>query len=255
MKPKVISIVNRRGGAGKTVTAQTLSAGLYKKGYKTLLIDLDSQSNLTFDTGAKPTDKTALEVIIGACTPEEAIQSTQQGDIIPASPALSRADLIVEGTGKEYRLREALEDLRGYDLIIIDTPPALGVLTINALTASDYAIIPMQAEVHSLQGLTLLYMEAIQTVRKYTNKDLKILGIVITRYNGRAILSKNMRAQIEALAEDLDTKVLAQPIRECIALREAQALQQDVLTYAPRSNATADYKALINEVEREVLKK
>lgn len=251
-KSTVISIVNRRGGVGKTITAQTVGAGLHKRGYSVLLIDLDSQSNLTFDTGAKPTNKTSLEVILRACETEEAIQETKQGDIIPASPALSRSDLIIEGTGKEYRLKEALEDVKAkYDYIIIDTPPALGVLTINALTASDKVIIPTQAEVHSLQGLTLLYNEAIQAVRKYTNPELEIMGIVITRYNGRAILSKTMKEQIEATAKELGTKVFDTPIRECISLKEAQALQEDVLSYAPRSNATADYKALIDEVEKE----
>lgn len=250
-KTMVIGIVNRRGGVGKTITAQTLGAGLHLKGYKVLLIDLDSQSNLSFDTGAKPSSLTSLEVLTGTATMEEAIQHTGQADIVPASPALSTADTVLDGTGKEYRLREALEGIEGqYDFIIIDTPPALNVLTINALTASDEVIIPSQAEVHSLQGIALLYQEAITAVKKYTNPDLHILGILLTRYNGRAILSKEMKSQLEATAKELGTKLFETPIRECISLKEAQALQRDVITYAPRSNATADYKALIEEVEK-----
>lgn len=246
---KTISIVNRRGGVGKTATAHAVGAGLALKGYKVLYIDLDSQCNLTYDVGAKPAPLTSMEVLSGTATAEEAIQHTEGGDIIPASPSLAIADTAIEGTGKEHRLREAIEGLE-YDYIIIDTPPALGVLTVNALTASDSAIIPAQAEVHSLQGIALLY-EAIEAVQKYTNPNLKIAGILITRYNGRAILSKDMRANLEDTARELGTKLYSTPIRECIAIKEAQAVQRDIYSYAPRSNATKDYSALLEELIEE----
>lgn len=246
---KTISIVNRRGGVGKTATAHAVGAGLALKGYKVLYIDLDSQCNLTYDVGAKPAPLTSMEVLSGTATAEEAIQHTEGGDIIPASPSLAIADTAIEGTGKEHRLREAIEGLE-YDYIIIDTPPALGVLTVNALTASDSAIIPAQAEVHSLQGIALLY-EAIEAVQKYTNPKLKIAGILITRYNGRAILSKDMRANLEDTARELGTKLYSTPIRECIAIKEAQAVQRDIYSYAPRSNATKDYTALLEELLEE----
>ena len=124
---ETIAIVNRRGGVGKTATAHAIGAGLARRGYKTLFIDLDSQCNLTFDVGAKTAPLTSMEVLSGTATAQEAIQHTQGGDIIPASPSLAVADTTLEGTGKEYRLREALEPIAGeYDYIIIDTPPALG---------------------------------------------------------------------------------------------------------------------------------
>lgn len=245
---EVIAIVNRRGGVGKTATAHAVGAGLAHRGYKILFVDLDSQCNLTYDLGATPAPLTSLEVLSGTATAAEAIQHAAGGDIIPASPSLAVADTTIEGTGKEYRLKEALEPLAGkYDYIIIDTPPALGVLTVNALTASDSAIIPAQAEVHSLQGIGLLY-EAIRAVQKYTNPALTIKGILLTRYNGRAILSRDMRENLEAAAADLGTKVYATPIRECTAIKEAQATQSDIYSYAPRSNAAADYTALIEEL-------
>lgn len=243
---QTISIVNRKGGVGKTATAHALGAGLSLKGYRVLFIDLDSQCNLSFDLGAKTAPLTALEVLTGSAKAEEAIQHTPGGDIIAGSPALAGADMTIEGTGKEYRLKEALEPLQ-YDFIIIDTPPALGVLTINALTASDRAIIPAQAEVYSLQGIGLLY-EAIQAVKKYTNKSLTVEGVLITRYNGRAILSKDMKSNLEEIAQSLNTKVFQTPIRECISIKEAQAMQTDIFSYAPRSNASADYKALVEEI-------
>ena len=243
-----IAIVNRRGGVGKTATAHALGAGLAHRGFNTLFIDLDSQCNLTFDVGGKSAPLTSLEVLTGTATAREAIQHTQGGDIIPASPSLATADTVLEGTGKEYRLKEAIERLAGdYDYIVIDTPPALGVLTINALTACNSCIIPAQAEVHSLQGIGLLN-EAIEAVKKYTNRDLEIAGILITRYNGRAILSRDMRDTLQEIAGQLGTRVFNTPIRECIAVKEAQALQRDIYTYSPKSNATQDYNELIEEL-------
>lgn len=248
---KTIAIVNRRGGVGKTATAHALGAGLALRGFKILFVDLDSQCNLTYDLGAKPAPLTSMEVLTGTATAQEAIQHTEGGDIIPASPSLAVADTAIDGTGKEHRLKEALADVAGiYDYCVIDTPPALGVLTVNALTASQRAVIPAQAEVHSLQGIALLY-EAIQAVQKYTNPELQIEGILITRYKGRAILSKDMKENLEATAEEIGTKVFSTPIRECIALQEAQAMQRDIFSYAPRSNATADYTAFINEILKE----
>lgn len=245
---EIIAVVNRRGGVGKTATAHALGAGLILKGNKVLFVDLDSQSNLSYDLGVTKPDISAMDVLTGEATAEQAILHTPQGDLIPASEDLATADTAITGTGKEYRLQEALQPLKEmYDYIIIDTPPALGTLTVNALTACTGAIIPAQAEIHSLQGIGLLN-DAIEAVKKYCNRDLYIKGIVITRYNGRAVLSKDMRDNLEAIAAQLHTKVFKEPIRECISIKEAQAAQQSIFEYAPRSNAARDYMALIDEL-------
>lgn len=245
---EIIAVVNRRGGVGKTATAHALGAGLILKGNKVLFVDLDSQSNLSYDLGVTKPDISAMDVLTGEATVEQAILHTPQGDLIPASEDLATADTAITGTGKEYRLQEALQPLKEmYDYIIIDTPPALGTLTVNALTACAGAIIPAQAEIHSLQGIGLLN-DAIEAVKKYCNRDLYIKGIVITRYNGRAVLSKDMRDNLEAIAAQLHTKVFKEPIRECISIKEAQAAQQSIFEYAPRSNAARDYMALIDEL-------
>lgn len=245
---EIIAVVNRRGGVGKTATAHALGAGLILKGNKVLFVDLDSQSNLSYDLGVTKPDISAMDVLTGEATAEQAILHTPQGDLIPASEDLATADTAITGTGKEYRLQEALQPLKEmYDYIIIDTPPALGTLTVNALTACAGAIIPAQAEIHSLQGIGLLN-DAIEAVKKYCNRDLYIKGIVITRYNGRAVLSKDMRDNLEAIAAQLHTKVFKEPIRECISIKEAQAAQQSIFEYAPRSNAARDYMALIDEL-------
>jgi len=249
---EIISIVNRKGGVGKTATAQAIGAGLYQRGYKILFIDLDSQCNLTYDLGiASRVPLSVMEVLTGTATAEEAIVHTKCGDLLAGSPSLAGADIAIDGTGKEYRLSEALEPIKDrYDYIIIDTPVALGTLTINALTASDSAILPAQADLHSLQGIQLLN-EVVGAVQKYTNKGLKIKGILITRYNGRAILSKDMRANLERIAEELHTKVFNTPVRECISVKEAQAVQESIFSYSPKSNASKDYNAVIEEILKE----
>jgi len=154
---KIVAIINQKGGVGKSTTAEALLAGLSLKGYKTLAIDLDAQGNLTYSTGATTEGATALGILTGEVKAKEAIQQTKSGDIIASNKALAGADAFISDTGKEYRLKEALETISGdYDYIIIDTPPALGILTINALTACDSVIIPAQADIYSIQGIEQL---------------------------------------------------------------------------------------------------
>ena len=242
---KTIAIVNRKGGVGKTATAQALGAGLSRRGFKVLYIDLDSQTNLSYGLGADPEGLNSMDVLTGEATAAEAIQHTPQGDVITGSEALAGADAAIDGTGKEYRLKEAIDGLQ-YDYIIIDTPAQLGTLTVNALTAANSVVIPVQAEVYSLQGIGQL-SKTIEAVKKYCNRDLYIRGILITRYNGRAVISKDMQSNLKDAAEQLKTKLYSTPIRECVSIKEAQAIQQDIYTYAPRSNAAKDYEAFIKE--------
>ncbi len=242
---EVVAIVNRKGGVGKTATAQALGAGLARKKKKVLYIDLDSQTNLSYGLGADPEGLSSMDVLTGEATAAEAIQHTPQGDVIAGSEALAGADAAIDGTGKEYRLKEAIDGLQ-YDYIIIDTPAQLGTLTVNALTAADSVIIPVQAEVYSLQGIGQL-SKTIEAVKKYCNHDLYIRGILITRYNGRAIISRDMQSNLEEAAQQLKTRLYSTPIRECVSIKEAQAQQQDIYSYAPRSNAAKDYAAFIEE--------
>lgn len=243
-----IAVINQKGGVGKSTTSNAIGAGLFQRGYKVLFIDLDAQGNLSYSMKCENKPLSSLEVLTGTATAREATLTTPQGDIIPASPALASADTIITDTGREYRLKEALEPLKEvYDYIIIDTPPALGTLTINALTACDSVIIPAQADIYSLQGIGQLN-QTIQTVKRYCNSDLTIKGIVITRYSPRAVLTRDMTDLLEDTAKQLNTKVFTSRIRECIALKEAQASQTDIFTYNPRSNAGIDYKALLEEM-------
>lgn len=176
------------------------------------------------------------------------IQHTEQGDIIPSSSSLAGADAFITNTGKEFRLKEALEQIKdNYDYIILDTPPALGILTVNALTAADRAIIPAQADVYSLQGIAQL-SETIALVKKYCNPDLKIAGILLTRYSTRAVLNRDIANMMREQAKNLDTKLFQTAIREAVAVREAQISQKSIFDYAPKANVTEDFQNFINEL-------
>jgi chromosome partitioning protein len=245
---ETIAVINQKGGVGKSTTAQNIGAGLILKGYSVLFIDLDAQGNLSYTLKANTQGYNVLGVLERPETAKAEIQHTEQGDIIASCPALAGADTIITETGKEYRLKEALETLqRDYDYCIIDTPPALGILTINALTACKGAIIPAQADIFSLQGISQLY-STIDTVKKYCNNDLYIMGILLTRYSHRSIISKEMAEVIDETAGKLKTKLYEAKIRECTALKEAQATRQSIFSYAPKSNAAIDYNALIEEI-------
>lgn len=245
---KVYAVVNQKGGVGKSTTALAIGAGLRKKGYSVLFVDLDAQGNLSYALGADTRGYGALGVLQRPETAKEELQRTAEGDIIASTPALAGADAIITETGKEYRLREALESLQGdYDYCVIDTPPALGILNVNALTAAHRAIIPAQADVFSLQGIAQLNA-TIETVKKYCNNNLSISGIVLTRYSARSIISREVAEMIEDTAHQLKTKLYKAKVREATAIKEAQAVKQNIFSYAPKSNAVADYEALLEEI-------
>lgn len=250
---KIIATINQKGGVGKSTTTHAIGAGLFLRGYKVLFVDLDAQGNLSYalGVGAGLPGLSSLDVMTGTTAAGQAVQKTAQGNAIASSPALAGADTVITEVGKEYRLKEALEILQGqYDYCLLDTPPALGILTVNALTACNGVIIPAQADIFSLQGISQLY-GTLQTVKKYCNPSLKVMGILLTRYSGRAIISREIAEMTEQTAAQLDTKLYASKIRENTAIKEAQARRQSIYDYAPKSNATADYNALVDEIIRE----
>lgn len=249
MDAKIITIANQKGGVAKSTTAHAIGTGLYLQNNRVLMIDLDSQSNLTQTATAEPLQgkKTALEVLQGKARAQEAIIKTPYGDLIPSSPLLT-GDIKTQSKRPDMQLKTALDPLRSlYDYIIIDTPPALGLLTINAFTASKYVIIPAQADFYSLQAIGQLY-NTLQAVRQHNNKDLAILGVLLTRYSGRAILSQDLKELITQTAEQLGTRIFNAVIREAIAIKEAQATQTPIFIYSPKSNPAKDYKSLIDEI-------
>ncbi|MDW5300108.1 MAG: AAA family ATPase [Sedimentibacter sp.] len=246
---KVISISNQKGGVGKTTTTGAIAAGFKLKGYKVLCVDLDPQSNLSFSSGAETEDcPTIYEILKGEAKITFSIQKVPSFDIISSNILLSGIELEFTQTGREFLLKEVLNAVKDkYDYIFIDTPPALSILTVNAFTASDYIIIPMIADIFSLQGIAQL-SETIERVRKYCNANLKIEGIVLTKYSKRTILSKEIKSTAELIAEQLNTCIFNTTIRSSVAIMEAQTNQQDIYKYSPKNSATADYMDLVNEL-------
>lgn len=248
---KILTLSNQKGGVAKTSTSNALAAGLYNRNYKVLAVDLDPQCNLSFSCGVDMlnTEKTLFDVFKGNAEVGETIIPLKLGfDLLPGGLTLAGADMDFTQTGREYMLSEALETVSGkYDFCIIDTPPTLGILTVNALTAADYVIVPMTADIYALQGLTQLNA-LIQNVRRYCNKGLKIAGILLTRYNDRQIISKTLKTNIGQAAERLSTEVFKTYIREGVAVRETQLLQSDLFTDAPKANVTQDYNNFIDEL-------
>ena len=243
---QIIAIINQKGGVGKTTTAHTLGSGLGIRGKKILLIDMDGQRSLSQITNIEEGPGDIFDVLTLKKTLAQCIQSKGSFDIVPASERLFKADYEINEIGKEFRLKEQLENLSDqYDYIIIDTTPALGIITINALTAADSIIIPAQPDILSLQSIGDLY-KTISAVKSYTNKKLEIMGILITRYNGRINASKYITPMMNDTAEAIGTTVLKPYIRECTTIKEAQINRIDVFTYDKNSNIAKDYNELID---------
>lgn len=247
---KTVTLTNQKGGVGKTTTAHILSSGLVKAGFRVLVVDIDPQTNLTYTAGIEPeeTQFDLYDLFKGEAAAAEAILQTAVGfDMIAGSLNLAGADMEFTKAGREYILKELLEPVAGnYDFCIIDTPPALGILAVNALTASDEVIVPMGADVYSMQGLSQLH-GLFENVKKYCNPALTINGLLLTKYNPRTNINKQLKESLHDVAGLLQTKVYSTQIREATAIKEVQFLQSDIFKEYPTANVTADYQQFIDE--------
>lgn len=241
----VISISNHKGGVGKTTSAINIGAGLSKLGKSVLLIDLDPQANLSQSLGLIDQERTIYGSLRGEyeLEPVEVIKNLW---LVPSTLDLSGAEVELSGeAGREYILRELIEPIRrSYDYILIDSPPSLGLLTINAFTASDEVFIPLQAEYLALQGLAKL-IEVIEKIKKRLNKGLDVGGVFITQYDSRKVLNRDVVATIE---EHFRGKVFKTRIRENVALAEAPAQGLDIFRYQAKSFGAEDYLELCKEI-------
>ncbi len=246
----VIALTNQKGGVGKTTTSGALAAGLasfYNK--KVLAIDLDPQGNLGFSLGLDIEDgHTIHDVLKGTVPLKDAIQSVNGCDMVTSNILLSSAELDFSGSNRELLLKEALRPIMSdYDYIVIDTPPALNILTINAYATADHLIIPMAPEILSLLGLTQL-KETVDSVRQSVNPHLNVLGILLTKFNRRTLLAKEVNELAENIAAQMSTCVFDAKIRPSVSVAEAPAHGESVFEYSPRSNPALDYYDFIKEV-------
>ena len=240
-----ISIALQKGGSAKTTIAQTLSSILGSLNKKVLLVDMDSQENSTIISGVEDPDKTIIDVLSEECSIQEAIVKCNGFDLLPAHENLANLESMedVEST----LLKDTLAAVKkNYDYIIIDTPPALGNLLKNSLMASDYVIIPTETRKLSLKGIDDL-MPTIKAVQA-ENKRLKVLGILLVKYDDRAVLNRQIKDLLIDKAKAYKTVVFDTVIRNSIAVAEAQTMEQPLLEYAPKSNPCVDYINFTEEV-------
>lgn len=244
---ETVIILSRKGGVGKTATAHALGKALINRKKRVLFIDADGQCNLTLTMKADEEHINLYDVLSQERTIKKAIQETEGGDIIPGSEMLHAADITLKGQIKNFILREELKTISDkYDYCIIDTPAALGVVTMNCLIAADKIIIPLQADIYSLQGIARM-VEALETVRTNCGNKAIIDGFLVTRFNARTVLSRQMLEDLEKIAKNLETRVYQSKIRECTAIKEAALMQTDIYSYAPGSNGAFDYMEFVKE--------
>ncbi|MCD6144488.1 ParA family protein [Thermococcus sp.] len=245
----VISIANQKGGVGKSTTAINLSTALALKGKNVLLVDMDPQGATTIGLGLRGATPTIYNVIIDEAEIEEVIVKTSIDGLhlIPSNIALSGAEIELSSQiGREYILRNKLAKLkRDYDYIIIDTPPSLGVLTMNSLVASNEVIIPIQAEYYALEGIALL-LKAIRLVRDRLGIPLEIKGFLITMFDKRTNLSKEVREEVK---RTFGEKVFKTMIPRNVRLAEAPSYGRPIFLYAPDSRGAKAYMKLAEEVD------
>ena len=243
----IIAVANQKGGQGKTTTAQAIATGAAQMGRRSLAVDLDPQANLTFSMGGNAADVGVYELMTGKGTPGQTIQRTAQGDLLAASLALAGADTTFTGETRVNALKNALRPLTTrYDVITIDCPPTLNTLLINALAAADRVIIPLTADMYSLQGLYLL-AQTIHDAQRINN-GLQIGGVLFVKHSTRTILARDLTDVITDKCRELDIPVYKTTIREGVAVREAQTQRESLLTYAPTSKPAQDYRKFIAEL-------
>jgi chromosome partitioning protein len=246
----VLAVVNQKGGVGKTTTAINLSSALALEGLKTLLIDCDPQANSTGGFGFARDDnrKSTYDIFSGECTLAEAVQETEIAtlSVVPSNKNLIGANVeLIQNERRAFQLRDALEPVRStYDFILLDCPPALDLLTLNALVATDRLLVPMQAEYFALEGISEL-VHTLERVRGGFNPKLEIEGVVLTMYDDRTNLAQQVTENLRDFFKD---KLLKTVIPRNVRLAEAPSYGKPVLLYDPKSRGAESYRNLADEL-------
>lgn len=244
---KILAFANHKGGVGKTTSCINVGAGLARLGKKVLLVDLDPQTHLTTGLGVDATtlEQDMMDVFSGRSSLAQAIITRGQVALAPASTALADADMLFSSrVGREYMLKDILAGAGEYDYVILDCPPSLGFLTLNAFTAADDVYVPLQTQFFALHGLSHL-MEIVRIVRSRLNPKLRLGGIIATMYNAKANLNREV---VEMIRENFPAAAFTTVIRQNIALAEAPSHGMTIFEYNPSSNGAKDYHSLVREL-------
>ncbi len=245
---KIISITNQKGGVGKTTTAINLSASIALSGKKVLLIDIDPQGNASSGLGIDANSKGVYELLMGEASQKEVICPTEIETlkIIPSRVDLTGAEIeLVSREAREKVLKTALNGVReDFEFVVIDCPPSLGLLTLNALTASNSVLIPMQCEYYALQGLSYL-LKTLKLIKKSINPDLKVEGILLTMFDSRTLLASQVKDQVQKYFSGFLLKTI---IPRNVRLSEAPSHGKPIMLYASRSRGADSYVELAKEI-------
>ena len=248
MTARVIAIANQKGGVAKTTTVHALAAGLTELGHRVLAIDLDPQASLTFAMGVEGEPEPSMhDVMMGRITIGEILYDSNGIDLAPSSIDLAGSEVhLLTRTGREFVLQRALRPhLDDYDLVLLDCPPSLGILTINALTAAAEVLVPVQAETLSHRGVGQL-LETVDEVRQFTNPELTVLGVVVTMFDSRTNLGREVLAN---LAENHDLRVIPPPVPKSVKVAEAPGRGLSILDHASSSKPAAAYREIVKEID------
>jgi chromosome partitioning protein len=240
-----IALVNQKGGVGKTTSAVNLSAALARIDRRVLLVDLDPQSNATISLGVPPHQQKSTSYSLFVGQPVEPVALSPNLHLIPANIDLAGAEMELSAAiGRESVLKDALAPLAGYDFVLLDCPPSLGLVSVNALTYVNEVVIPLQCEFLALHGISLL-MRTVELVKKRLNPGLEITGVIPCMYDARKSLARETVLEIESYFKE---KVYKSKIRANVRLAEAPSHGKSIFDYAPESNGAEDYLALAREV-------
>jgi chromosome partitioning protein len=251
---KCIAVANQKGGSGKTTTARSLAAALAERGRRVLMVDLDPQASLSEGCGLElhRLTQTTYHVLIGSARLTDVLKPVgERVDVAPANIHLAAAELqLVNMNRREDKLRNALKPLRGeYDYVLIDCPPSFGLLTVNALSAADSVLIPMACDYYTMLGVRLL-LDTVREIQAEVNPDLRIEGVLPTRYDARTLHAREILEQTRrALGEGVP--VFESVVRESVRFKEAPITGRSILEYAGASEGARAYRLLAQEIDRD----